>query len=232
MLRSSAARTLAAQVPGRLRYEVRRLFENSAADWREAGHRSGRLDVGALHRLPTGRQDLFSRRHEREGIDSAAVLLIDLSGSMAGQPLDAAASVAWALLETLTQAGVDVALAGFDDDHYLFRPFGSTPARRAINTLERVHVGGSTNDWQAVRACHDMLHAHRARRKVLFAITDGCGDALRVRQQVDAAARVGVTTVGVGIRHDVEASYGPGAIRVDSLHDLGRASFSQIKVAA
>ena len=173
---TGSPRPLNVQIPGGLRYQVRRLFQNSAQDWIEPGYRSGRLNPGALHRVPTGGQDVFTRRLSRDGIDSAAVLVLDLSGSMednlGGLPkLDVALACTWALTDTLMQAGVDVAILGFDHNVYRVRPFGSTPALKTRAALERVQCNGSTNDWAAIRLAHDMLHRHHASRKVAFVLS-------------------------------------------------------------
>jgi hypothetical protein len=230
-------RALNIQIPGGLRYQVRRLFQNSAQDWIEPGYRSGRLNPGALHRVPTGGEDVFTRRFERDGIDSAAVLVLDLSGSMedelgASRKLDVALACTWALTETLMQAGVDVAILGFDSSVYRVREFGSTPALKTRATLERVTCNGSTNDWAAIRLAHDLLHRHHAARKVAFVLGDGDGKPVWAQQQVKAGNALGITTIGVGIGHDVRHVYGAGSVRVDRPGDLGTVAFKQMKAAA
>lgn len=230
-------RPLDIQIPGGLRYQVRRLFQNSAQDWIEPGYRSGRLNPGALHRVPTGGEDVFTRRFERDGIDSAAVLVLDLSGSMeddlaGSRKLDVALACTWALTDTLMQAGVDVAILGFDHDVYRVREFGSTPALKTRATLERLLCNGSTNDWAAIRLAHDMLHRHHATRKVAFVLGDGDGKPDWARQQVQSGNALGITTIGVGIGHDVRHVYGPGSVTVYRPADLGTVAFKQMKAAA
>lgn len=234
---SGKPRPLNIQIPGGLRYQVRRLFQNSAQDWIEPGYRSGRLNPGALHRVPTGGEDVFTRRFERDGIDSAAVLVLDLSGSMeddlaGSRKLDVALACTWALTDTLMQAGVDVAILGFDHDVYRVREFGSTPALKTRATLERLLCNGSTNDWAAIRLAHDLLHRHHATRKVAFVLGDGDGKPDWARQQVQSGNALGITTIGVGIGHDVRHVYGPGSVTVYRPADLGTVAFKQMKAAA
>ena len=230
-------RPLNIQIPGGLRYQVRRLFQNSAQDWIEPGFRSGRLNPGALHLVPTGGEDVFTRRFERDGIDSAAVLVLDLSGSMEDElngscKLDVALACTWALTDTLMQAGVDVAILGFDHDVYRVREFGSTPALKTRATLERLQCNGSTNDWAAIRLAHDMLHRHHAARKVTFVLGDGDGKPAWAQQQVKSGNALGITTIGVGIGHDVRHVYGAGSVTVYRPADLGTVAFKQMKAAA
>lgn len=234
-------RNMAAQVPGRLRYEVRRLFENSAADWREAGYRSGRLNSGALARVGVGATNVFSRRFEQDGIDSAAVLVLDLSSSMEERftdkqsrtyPLDLAAQATWALCESLLAAQVDVAVLGFDHRLFVLRPFGSTPGAKTRDTLSRVGSYGSTNDYAAIRHAHDLLLRHPAQRRVAFVLTDGMGSPGATSAQVKQGQALGIRTIAVGIGHDVAWVYGPESVRVDKLSDLGTVAFGRMKVAA
>ncbi len=232
------ARSLNVTIPGALRYQVRRLFENTAQDWVEPGYRSGRLNPGALHRVASGGDEVFTRRFERDGIDSAAVLLLDMSGSMTGEltdnvrKIDTAAACTWALAETLMQAGVDVAILGFDHDLYRLRDFGSTPALKTRATLERVRTGGSTNDYAAIRLAHQMLLRHHATRRVAFVLGDGVGDRVNAARQVKQGENLGIVTIGIGIGYDVRGVYGSGSVRVDSPADLGRVAFQKMKGAA
>lgn len=234
-------RSMASQVPGRLRYEVRRLFENSAADWRESGYRSGRLNSGALARVGVGSANVFSRRFEQDGIDSAAVLVLDLSSSMEEKfadknartyPLDLAAQACWALCESLLAAQVDVAVLGFDHRLFVLRPFGSTPGAKTRDTLSRVGSYGSTNDYAAVRHAHDLLLRHPAQRRVTFVLTDGMGSPGATSAQVKQGQALGIRTIAVGIGHDVAWVYGPESVRVDQLADLGTVAFGRMAVAA
>jgi hypothetical protein len=130
------------------------------------------------------------------------------------------------------QAGVDVAILGFDSSVYRVREFGSTPALKTRATLERVTCNGSTNDWAAIRLAHDLLHRHHAARKVAFVLGDGDGKPVWAQQQVKAGNALGITTIGVGIGHDVRHVYGAGSVRVDRPGDLGTVAFKQMKAAA
>lgn len=233
-----AQRTMDGPIPGRLRYEVRRLFENTARDWQEAGYRSGRLHAGSLHRVAHGAGDVFSRRFEVDGIESAAVLCIDMSGSMCSggaagcSLLDVATRAAWALTDSLVAAGVDVAILGFTQSVYTFRKFGKFPAAQAREVLSRLKATGGTDDYRAIRQAHSMLLQHPAQRRVCFVLTDGIGNQRAAAHQVKEGEALGISTIALGIRHDVRAVYGPSAVRVDNMENLGSVAFRQIKRAA
>jgi cobalamin biosynthesis protein CobT len=226
------ANPLTAFNAGRLRYEVRRLFENSAFDDFAVNRKSGSLNVTALHRINTS-DKLFKRHQEHEGIDSAVVILLDVSSSMADAPfvkIGVARDAAAALYETLSRAGVAVSVMAFSHVVSVPVPFG-TPLGKARNIISRIKSSGSTADYEALRHAHQMILRRPESRKVVFALTDGEGRPLSARNQIDIGTRAGVTTVGIGIMTNVGHVY-PDSIRVDNLSDLASASFNRIKLAA
>jgi hypothetical protein len=229
-LRNSLQHRDVAAVSGKLRFEVRRLFENSGFEEHQHHRRAGSVNVAALHSVATGNTRVFKRRVETAGIDSAVVLMLDVSESMFSDGLIATAVAATvALSEALTAAGVDVCVALFGDRTCVLSPFGQSFKRKEAE-LRRVHHGGGTNDYFAVRYAHEMLIRHKAERKVLFMLTDGMG-APATRHQVDMGERMGVTTIGLGIHMDVSSVY-PNNVTVNSIASLGTVAFSKIKLAA
>lgn len=238
-------------VPAKTRYEVRRLFENSANEDFQINRRAGSLNVRALHKVDTSDR-LFKCRLESEGIDSAVVIMLDVSGSMFnsnyvfdnnGNPLmdakgelletryitDAVKTCA-AMLDTLNKAGVKTMVVTFGTVVSVLKPW-SLPVPRALERIAQVGAGANTNDYAAVRFCHEQLHGRPESRKVLFVITDGQGEEDAVRAQCESGVNLGITTVGVGIALDVSTSY-PVSVRVKNAANLGEVAFKQIKLAA
>jgi Mg-chelatase subunit ChlD len=235
----------------RLRYDVKKLFENSANDEWQHNRRAGSLNVLALPKV--GNSDrLFKRRLETEGVDSAVVILLDVSGSMFTARklrdqnnctvlddnggivtycfMDHAVKACAALLDTLSRAGVKVAIHTFGSDTAVFKPF-DMPTPKAMQQLTRICAGGGTNDYSALRFAHEALHYRPEERKAVFVITDGIGDVDSTKAQVKAGEALNISTVGIGIAHDVAHIY-PKSIRIDNATDLANASFKQIKLAA
>jgi Mg-chelatase subunit ChlD len=235
----------------RLRYEVKRLFENTANDEWQVNRRAGSLNVRALPKVSTSDR-LFKRRLESEGVDSAVVVVLDVSGSMFDTQyqlnadgsvmldakgdyvktcyMDSAVKATAALLDTLTRAGVKVALHTFGSRTSVFKGFDE-PLARGLSNLSHVWSGGDTNDYQAIRYAHEVLAYRPEARKAVFVITDGEGNAEAAAAQVKSGEALGISTVGIGIRHDVDHIY-PKSIRINSADDIGNASFKQIKLAA
>jgi len=235
----------------RLRYEVKRLFENTASDEWQVNRRAGSLNVRALPKVSTSDR-LFKRRLESEGVDSAVVVVLDVSGSMfenqykhdpkgvvilddKGNPLtylymDYAVKATAALLDTLTRAGVKVSLHAFGSRTSVLKGFDETLVR-GLSKLAHVSSGGNTNDYQAVRYAHEVLAYRPEARKAVFVITDGVGNKDATRAQVASGEALGISTVGIGIDMDVKDIY-PKSICIKSAEDIGNASFKQIKLAA
>ena len=238
-------------IPARLRFEVKKLFENSGTDEFQTNRRAGSINVKSLANINTSDR-LFKRRLEVEGIDSAVVIMVDLSGSMFDlkkisdgkgkyvvdhngdyvrvRRVDQALNAAAALMDTLNRAQVKVALVTFGTSVALAKGFDK-PTQATIRAMEKVRNQGSTNDYQALRFSHEILHGRNESRKVVFVLTDGIGNAVATNEQVISGENLGITTIGIGIGQGVASVY-PKSVMVKDGKGLGDASFKQIKLAA
>lgn len=236
-------RDVSVNVPARLRFEVKKLFENSAHEEFQTNRRAGSVNVKALHKVSHS-DALFKRRLETEGVDSAVVILLDVSGSMFYHntvpkegggydniaAIDPSIKVCAALADSLKKAGAKVSILTFGDQVSVLKDF-EDPTPKMLTRLSLVSDGGSTNDYSAIRYSHQLLSKRQEERKVLFVLTDGVGDQVSARSQCLAGNNLGITTIGVGILENVSKTY-PQSIRINNLNDLGTASFKQIKLAA
>ena len=218
-------------VPGKLRHEVRRIFDNSGMTLFTRNRKAGSVNVHALARAGVTDR-VFQQRRDVEGVDSAVVISLDVSGSMR-RDIGTVVSVGAALVETLASAQVQVAVTSFASEASLVTPFG-VPAAKVRQTLSRLGTGGDTNDYAAVRQATDMLLPRSEERKVIFVVTDGESTPILTRnckEQCRAAQALGITVIGVGIGIDVSHVY-PNSIRINSVSDLGNTVFTKIKLAA
>jgi Mg-chelatase subunit ChlD len=230
-LRPHAIHDITAAVPGKLRHEVRRIFDNSGMTMFTRNRKTGSVNVHALARAGVTDR-VFKQRRDVEGIDSSVVIVLDVSGSMR-RDIATVVGVGAALVETLASAQVQVAVTSFASEASLVTPFG-TPAAKVRQTLSRLGTGGDTNDYAAVRQAADMLLPRSEERKVIFVVTDGesvPSITKNCKEQCRAAQALGITVIGVGIGIDVSHVY-PNAIRIDSVQDLGTTVFTKIKLAA
>jgi len=220
-------------VPAKMRYDLKRLFDKSGVEEFQPGRKTGALNVRALPSMARGNDRLFKRRLEVEGIDSAVVIVLDVSGSMeevcGGNRIRPAVKTLAALLESLNAAGVATCVLTFANDTSVLKPW-AMPVKKALGEIKGVRCGGSTNDYFAVRYAHELLLARSEVRKVCFVITDG-GGAAYTAIQVQSGQRLGLTTVGVGIGVDISSTY-PQSVCIDDVSKLGEVAFSQIKLAA
>jgi Mg-chelatase subunit ChlD len=224
-------------VPAKLRYEVKRLFENSGLSEFQRNRKAGSINVHALPSVAMGGERLFKRRQETEGIDSAVVIALDVSGSMFqdwGNPdaerMTAAIQTTAALLDTLQRAGVATCVLTFGDETSVLKPWEMNH-KKVNDLLVRIETGGGSNDYFAIRYGHGLLMKRHEERKVMFVITDGDGHRQYARQQAQVGERLGITTIGVGIQYNVSDVYSNN-VHVKTIADLGSASFKQIKLAA
>lgn len=229
----SPLREVRVQVPAGLRYNLKRLFDNSSRTEFGLRRQSGAVDVNALSRVGIS-DKVFKRRSETEGIDSAVVLVIDVSGSMgrgtaSATRITSATDCCAALLDTLDRAQVATAVLAFNHSTSTIKGFHERRTA-AVEALRRLDVCGGTNDFFAVRYAHKMLLARREQRKVCIVLTDGNGSPEATRRQVQAGEALGITTIGIGIQLEVGHVY-PQHVNVQDVAGLGAASFKQIKLA-
>jgi cobalamin biosynthesis protein CobT len=233
-LRATSRFDVKVNVPAKLRYTVKRLFDNSGLEEFQRNRKSGSINVHALPKM--GFTDrLFKRRLETDGIDSAVVICLDISDSMFTDEADYArirnaVKTCYALLETMTKAGVSTSVVSFGRYSSVLKPW-NMPLPKISDLLGKVKSEGSTNDYFAVRYAHEMLLARSEARKICFSITDGIGNTSRVRKQCESGERLGITTIGVGIGMSVHNAY-PQNVTVFKSEDLGTTSFEKIKLVA
>ena len=233
-LRATSRFDVKVNVPAKLRYTVKRLFDNSGLEEFQRNRKSGSINVHALTKL--GFSDrLFKRRLETDGIDSAVVICLDISDSMFTDEADyarirSAVKTTYALLETMSKAGVSTSVLAFGRFTSVLKPW-NMPIPKIGDLLGKVKSEGSTNDYFAVRYAHEMLLARPEVRKICFSITDGIGNTSKVRKQCESGARLGITTIGVGIGMSVHNAY-PQNVTVMKTEDLGTTSFEKIKLVA
>ena len=174
---------------------------------------------------------MFKRRHEAEGIDSAVIVLLDVSGSMFMGLIQDAVKTTVALLDTLDKAQVKTCLMTFGDKVAVQKDF-NVPTKRVIGNLSLIGDSGGTADFDAVRYAQTLLFKRPEQRKVVFVITDGeSGDGVALRAQIASGEALGVTTIGVGLGVNLSGVYSK-SVKVNDSSDIGSVSFKQIKLAA
>jgi Mg-chelatase subunit ChlD len=228
-----------------------------AEEQRRVTHResAGRLDRRALTRMRVGALDVYSRRQDTPGINTAVLLLIDGSGSMnastgmsvrrgrivgSGPTRSALAqTTAWHIAKAAELAGARVCIGVF------YSKFGGTGARILVlkdwhettrNSAAQIASARaltSTALSPAILKGADMLCAQAgATRRILMAITDGECDmgAKAVTKACTLAADQDVEVVGIGMDcASVTAAFPPRySINVQDLRQLAAAGLGAL----
>ena len=136
----------------------------------------GRLCGRKLVNAVAGDQQVFRRvTGEKEGLDVAVSLLVDCSGSMAGEEMVLARAVGYALAEALSKfesQGVALEVKGFNDRIYVVKEFHeSFPSRSKV--FSRLSAGGETEFQPTVIQSVKTLAVRRESRKIVLFVTDG-----------------------------------------------------------
>lgn len=162
-------------------------------DW-DYGREAGRLDTRRLVRAYSAQPNVFKLRQEAPAIDTAVLMLIDLSGSMAGYgKAQTARDVAIVFAEAMTKAGIAVEVLGFANesgpkagyhvgdysryeplDMYIFKAFDERliDARAAMSVID-CFADGNNTDGEALLYAYDRLKKRPEKRRILLTLSDG-----------------------------------------------------------
>jgi Ca-activated chloride channel homolog len=143
------------------------------------------------------RLDVPARQEEAS---LALALVIDKSGSMAGEKLDLTKQAARATAEALPPAD-QIGVIVFDSQA---RPVvqlqRAANRQRIANDIGRIQASGGTNILAGLREAVDELGAATARKKHVILLSDGQSPYDEIPDLVDAAraARITISAIGVG----------------------------------
>lgn len=228
---------------GRLSFELRQLLEKTSTDQSQRHLLAGRLSRNWAA-VARGAEDVFQRRKIEDGIDSAVLIAVDQSGSMAGRDMAAAADATRMLGEALSRCiGVQWAAATFSDgagvvigdtaveraSWHMFKQFGEAYAKFKSRTLGLYLTRGGTPEIAALQDALKLMSKRPEQRKLVIWIADGDGYS---RNPIIALQKKfkGVTVVGIGINVDL-SMYFPHSVMVRDAKDLASASFKAVAKA-
>ncbi len=258
-------RTLARAETGALKTHLERVLKaDELTHWKREQER-GEIDRSALARLAVSRgyRTPFRVSTHASGRDAAVTLLLDLSGSMAGRKIELARLCAAALTDALMQLDFEAEVLGYSSvesppmrEYYEraratgidmggynrfverldLRVFKRFDARDASG-LAAIECGHENPDGEALTWAAARLAARKARRRLLFVLSDGCpstsdGDPAILRHdlhaRVDEVSAQGIELVGIGILDDFVEAFYPHAVVVRKLHELPAVAFATL----
>jgi len=185
----------------------------------------GRVLTNRFWRLNAlGDVNMFAGAKEVSGIDAAATLLVDRSGSMSGR-LEVAVQAVMAFSLALQRLNVQTRVAAFPGSHTIVtevQRFGE-PARAALERSHALYPTGGTPMGAAMLSELPVLVHQRQRKKFMVIATDGQPDEHdHVMHALAYAEKCGVTVMGVGIGLDITGCI-PASVAIDDVQALPQA---------
>jgi len=186
-------------------------------------HAGGRVAPTRFWRLKAvGDTRIFNVRRNTPGIDAAATVLVDKSGSTA-RTLQSAAEVALAFSLAMQRLGnVRTSVTTFPGDSQItevLQMFGESPRACVRKCADLVAGGGTPLGAAMVIEMARLLEQRRPRNLLVVVTDDKPGDPDVVFQAMLHARARGIDVVGVAIGCDIRR-YIPRSISIGSTADL------------
>jgi len=100
------------------------------------------------------------------------VLVLDVSGSMSGTPLDETKKAAVNFIETILKEDASIGIVTYDDEAYMSSDF-STDNATLQKIVYNLYDQGGTNIENALREASQMLKDSNAKKKIILLMSDG-----------------------------------------------------------
>ena len=176
------------------------------------GLRSGLLDTGKLAEAVQGVKNIYRQERTARADRMAVCILVDESGSMDGEKIQAARDTAILLNEALaTVRNVDLYIYGHTTENGSFVKLNAY--REGRGRGDRYVLGSIEADWsnidsRAIREAAARVRARTREKCLFFVISDGapCEPTRNVKEAVRELSRDGFSFVSIGIDFEYDPS--------------------------
>ena len=213
---------------------ISRLFQSQKQTKLLVNQKKGRPFRG-LARVksdPKNAKPFFKRINALSG-KADVYLLVDCSGSMAGDPYEAASVAAIHLAEALTTGGIPVRVCGFTEQyeeciHYVFKDWREpVNAERMIEEFKTARLSMNADGDSLMQAYREIVrHKSGSTRQILIVLSDGSpscnrsGDAYTYLQGVVKQLEREIEVYGVGLQTDIVKSFYKNYLVIDSPDEI------------
>ena len=100
------------------------------------------------------------------------VLVLDVSGSMSGTPMDETKKASVNFVNTILNEDASIGVVTYDNSSYMLSDF-SVDKNILTNTITNIYDGGGTNIEAGLVEAHTMLNKSGAKKKIIVLMSDG-----------------------------------------------------------
>ncbi len=115
--------------------------------------------------------------------DRDVVLVLDVSGSMAGTALNETKNAAVEFVNTVLDENARIGIVSYASNANMVSDF-STKKQNLITSIERLGSGGSTDIDVALQMAESMLETSKAKKKIIVLMSDGVPNESRVGDEL------------------------------------------------
>ena len=196
--------------------------------------RRGTLHANSLYRLQVGNARVFQKESVQLGLNTAVHIMLDVSGSMAGAPINLAKRACFAVTTALSRIrGVNPAVTAFPAAMSTNSVFPIMQHGQAVPDLFDIRASGGTPLAGALWWVLQTMLPLKEQRKMILVITDGMPDnPLAANNAIGAAQKLGFEVYGLGIRDGHITRLLPHTSKVvNDLPELVPAMFAMLQTA-
>lgn len=207
--------------------KVKRLLMIMSKDRNDYGKKHGRLHTKNLYRVTIPQagefgKKVFKQKRTSDILDTAVLVLIDMSGSMGGDKVVNACHSGILLNEAITKLQVPTEIIGFTDTwkgplHTIFKKFSDNIVAEKLRA-RMIHGTNSMDanaDGDSVLWAYNRLKNRKEKKKVMIVLSDGqpashrgYGSVEFLKQVVNSIQKEGIVNIyGIGIQSDAVKDY-------------------------